>query len=103
MNGCPQRFGLLPGRRLRCCLACIEGLPPPALGERRHRRLAHRLVAVRWRPVLMVAVHSPMGMRKMRPTTTPSSSNVVLFLIPADRRAFEDQLGHFDDYTFVFN
>ena len=30
-------------------------LPPPALGERRHRGVAPRLVAVRWRTVLVVA------------------------------------------------
>jgi hypothetical protein len=35
--------------------AHTELFPPPALGERRHRRLAHRLVAVGRRAVFVVA------------------------------------------------
>ena len=38
--GLPPKAGLPPDLRL---------LPPPALGERRHRRLVRWLVAVRWR------------------------------------------------------
>ena len=33
----------------------LELAPPPTLGERRHRGLARRLVAVRWRAVLVMA------------------------------------------------
>jgi hypothetical protein len=51
------RFPVCP--RKRTYLPISELLPPPALGERRHRGLARRLVAVRRRAVLMVAsVHS---------------------------------------------
>src|SRR6516164_9954035 len=41
--------------RQRTNLPILELLPPPALGERRHRGLARRLVAVRRRAVLMLA------------------------------------------------
>ena len=61
----------------------VSRLPPPTLSERRHGRLACRLVAVRRGAVLVL----PVGQRpqpgcvgrfaaafKMRPTTTPSAS-----------------------------
>src|SRR5262249_8803038 len=41
--------------RKRTYLPILDLLPPPALGERGHGGLARRLVAVRRRPVLMLA------------------------------------------------
>src|SRR5215510_8226553 len=46
---------LPPCPRKRTCLPILELLPPPALGERRHRGLARRLVAVRWPTVFVMA------------------------------------------------
>src|SRR5262249_35456663 len=41
--------------RKRTYLPILELLPPPALGERRHRGLACRLVAMRWPTVFVMA------------------------------------------------
>src|SRR6516225_9404860 len=41
--------------RKRTSLPILELLPPPVLGERRHRSLARRLVAVRRRAILMMS------------------------------------------------
>jgi len=41
--------------RKRTHLPILERLPPPTFGERRHRGLARRLVAVHWRAVLVVS------------------------------------------------
>src|SRR4029077_12137016 len=46
---------MLSGLPPKADLPILELLPPPALGERRHRGLARRLVAVRRHAVLMVA------------------------------------------------
>src|SRR5262249_28958522 len=50
--GTSKCFQVCP--RKRTYLPILELLPPPALGERRHRRLARRRVAVRRRAVLVV-------------------------------------------------
>jgi hypothetical protein len=45
-SGCPRKRTYLP---------ILELLPPLALGERRHRGVARRLVAVRRRAILMMS------------------------------------------------
>src|SRR5262245_55531257 len=51
--GTSKCFQVCP--RKRTYLPILELLRPSTLRERRHRGLARRLVAVRWRAVLMVA------------------------------------------------
>jgi len=80
--GKSQSEQMLSGLPPKADLPILELLPPPALGERRHRGLARRLVAVRRHAVLRwpkasVHIHGePSGAActfMMRPTTAPSA------------------------------
>ena len=67
-----QCFSVSPSKKTY--LPILELLPPPALGECRHRGLARRLVAVRRCAIVMVAEHQ-------RPHHGASSGAAVTFMM----------------------
>ena len=80
-----------------------EGEPltsPSALGERRHRSLARRLIAVRRTfdvPAVPARPHPRAALRRSRKDEADDLAvlqHVVVLLIIADGRTLEDQRGH---------
>src|SRR5262245_30204039 len=74
--------------------------PPPTLGERRHRVLTRRLVAVGCVVYTTIAVVRPHPSAVLRPNRHLEDTadelaireHVIVVVVPADRRAFEYQL-----------
>jgi len=66
--------------RKRTYLPILERLPPPALGERRHRGLGRRVVAVLG--VRSLCARRPAVARMMRPTNDAVGEHVIVVVVP---------------------